>query len=222
MDPVKRVLTPSETYGLLVLERGRATLGRLAGERVVPLESFESQVMGKTRAGGQSAQRFARERDRQKHEFFDQVAAAAESAFLSDVPVEGLLLGGTTITVDEFQAGEFLHHELRNRILGVYPVEYATEQGLSQLVEQADSVLDSAEQQRTREALERFFTALEYGAAEVLLVSETLSADEIRELEIATTEQGGECIVVPSGTDRGARFEADFGGIGALLRFPIN
>ena len=239
LAPVERALAPSETYGLVVLERGRAALGRLAGERVLPLQSFESQVMGKTRAGGQSAQRFARERDRQKREFFDRVAAAAEAAFLGDDPVEGLLLGGTTITVEEFRGDGYLHHDLRDRVLGVYSVEYATEQGLSQLVDRAEAVLDDAERARTREVLERFFTALgrggdvvygpeetrvalDYGAVDVLLVSEALSADEIREFETATTEQGGECVVVPTGTDRGTQFEAGFGGVGALLRFPVD
>ncbi|WP_101295967.1 peptide chain release factor aRF-1 [Halegenticoccus soli] len=237
--PVEQALTPSEVYGLVVLERGRAALGRLAGERIVSSRTFESQVMGKSRAGGQSAQRFERERDRQKHEFFEQVADAVEQTFLDEPTVDGVLLGGTTITVDEFQQGGYLHHELRNRILGVYPIEYATKQGLSQLVERAEDVLSDAERRREREALDRFFTALgqdgdvaygaaetrtalDYGAVDVLLVSDARPSAEIRELEVATTDHGGECLVVSTDTDRGAQFDTAFGGLGALLRFPIN
>lgn len=237
--PVEQVLPPSEMYGLVVLERGRAALGRLVGDRIVSIRTFESQVMEKSRAGGQSAQRFERERNRQKHEFFEQVADAAEQTFLDEPTVDGVLLGGTTITVDEFQQGDYLHHELRNRILDVYPIEYATKQGLSQLVERAEDVLSDAERRREREALDRFFTALgqdgdvaygaeetrtalDYGAVDVLLVSDARPPAEIRELEAATTDQGGECLVVSTDTDRGAQFDTAFGGLGALLRFRIN
>ncbi|MBZ6497120.1 peptide chain release factor aRF-1 [Natrinema longum] len=237
--PVEQALTPSEVYGLVILERGRAALGRLAGERIVSSRTFESQVMGKSRAGGQSAQRFERERDRQKHEFFEQVADAAEQTFLDEPTVDGVILGGTTITVDEFQQGNYLHHELRDHILGVYPIEYATKQGLSQLVERAEDVLSDAERRREREALDRFFTALgqggdvaygadgtqtalDYGAVDVLLVSDARPPAEIRDLEETTTDQGGECLVVSTDTDRGAQFDTAFGGLGALLRFRIN
>ncbi|MCU4800251.1 peptide chain release factor aRF-1 [Halobacteria archaeon HArc-gm2] len=236
--PVEQALTPSTAYGLVVLERGRAALGRLAGERIVDTRTIESQVMGKSRAGGQSAQRFERERDRQKHEFFTQVADAVEGTFLSEPTVDGLVLGGTTITVDEFQQGDYLHHELRDRVLGVYPVEYATEQGLAQLVERAEDVLSDAQRRRERAALDRFFTALgrdgdvaygtdatrtaiEYGAVDVLLVADTLPPEQVRDLETATTDQGGECLIVSTDTDRGAQFETALGGLGAFLRFPI-
>lgn len=90
----------------------------------------------------------------------EQVTDAAEQTFLDESTVDGVLLGGKTITVDEFQPGDYLHHELRNRILGVYPIEYATTQGLSQLVERAEDVLSDAEHRRERETLDRFFTAL--------------------------------------------------------------
>ncbi|MCU4802381.1 hypothetical protein OB920_18550 [Halobacteria archaeon HArc-gm2] len=43
--PVEQALTPSTVYGLVVLERGRAALGRLAGERIVDTRTIESQVM---------------------------------------------------------------------------------------------------------------------------------------------------------------------------------
>lgn len=42
--------------------------------------------------------------------------------------------------------------ELQTRILGVYPIEYATKQGLSQLIERAEDVLSGAERRRKRKA----------------------------------------------------------------------
>ena len=63
--------------------------------------------------------------------------------------------------------------------------------------------------------------ALDYGAVETLLVSEALSTDEIHSLEREVEEEGGDLVVVPEGFDRGARFSEGFGGVGALLRFPV-
>ncbi|WP_436925969.1 Vms1/Ankzf1 family peptidyl-tRNA hydrolase [Halosimplex amylolyticum] len=257
--PLERTTGDDRTYGLLVVERGGAVLGRLDGDAVAPVESIESEVMGKTRAGGQSAQRFARERERQKEEFFDEVAAETEWAFLADagatdggavgdatddadtdaLAVDGLLVGGTTVTVDDFLEGDHLDYRLEDAIVGGhYAVEYAGEQGLDQLVDRASDELDAAAERPAREALDDFFDALgadepvvygpeetaealDYGAVETMLCSAALPAEAIREWEARTDEEGGETVVVPDGFDRGARFREAFGGVGALLRFPL-
>ncbi|WP_459193102.1 Vms1/Ankzf1 family peptidyl-tRNA hydrolase [Halosimplex sp. J119] len=266
--PLERTTGDSRTDGLLVVERGGAVLGRLDGEAISVVESIESAVMGKTRAGGQSAQRFARERERQKEEFFDEVASEAERAFLADagggdgnaadaaadggtatettdgdggsaLAVDGLLVGGTAVTVDDFLEGDHLDYRLDDAIVGGhYAVEYAGEQGLHQLVDRASDELEAAAERPAREALETFFDALggddpvvygpeettealDYGAVETMLCSAALPAEEIREWEARTEEEGGETVVVPDESDRGTRFREAFGGIGALLRFPI-
>ena len=245
LDPIEHIITPDNTYGLIVIERGGASLGRLVGDRVIHLRTMESMVMGKTRAGGQSAQRFARERERQKQDFFQKVGKGANQAFLDrgsdeDVGIDGLLIGGTTITIDEFLDSDEIDYRLRDRLLGKHTVDHASEQGLQQLAEQStDDVLD-AERHQAREALNQFFTALgtgeepvtygadevetaiEYGAVDTLLVSESLPLDRIRELEEETEGIGGETVVVSTDFDRGEQLQSVFGGIAALLRFPIN
>jgi len=260
LDPVKATVAPGETFGLVVVERGRAAVGRLLGERVVPDRTFESQVMGSSRAGGQSAKRFERERARQAHEFFEEVAATAEEAFLGetgtggdpsssdasgnsadnadDESVTGVVVGGSMGTAGQFVDGDYLDHRLRDRLLGTYGVEYATEQGLHDLVDAAQAELLDAEQRAVREHIEDFFgrlrdddpvaygvedvlQAAEYGAVDTALVATDVSGDTREEIETAVAEQGGETVVVSDGSDRGARFGETF-GVGALLRFPVN
>ena len=263
VEPLADLARPSAEYGLLVVERGGAALGRLAGDRVELIEEFDSQVMGKSRAGGQSAQRFERERERQKHEFFETVAEEAERAFLgpdatagssgdagdsaggdsetaSDAGVDGLLLGGTEVTVEEFRTDDYLDHRLRDAIVGgPVAVEYASEQGLRQLAEKSRERLDEAETRPAREALDRFFEAireredevvygeddveeaLSYDAVDTVLVSDGLPAEEVREIADRAAEEGGESIVVPTEIERGRQFHESFGGVAALLRFPI-
>lgn len=221
--------------------------------------------MGKTRAGGQSAKRFERKREGQKEAFFRTVGERVERAFLEgggeategsegaeragDAPeptVDGLVVGGTTVTVEEFLDGDYLDHRLRDRIVGgSFAVEYASEQGLRQLVEKAEDDLEAAGREEVRAALDRFFSgleadaaddesppvtygreavdeALQYDAVETALVAEGVDGETASEIERRATEAGGECLVVPTGFERGEQFAAAFDGIGAVLRFPID
>lgn len=163
VEVVETVARSPASYGLLVVERGGAALGHLDGDRVETIETIESDVMGKTKAGGQSADRFERDRARQKAAFFDEVAAEAKRAFVGgdEVTVDGLLLGGTTVTVDEFVGSDALDHRLRDATVGgTFSVEYASEQGLRKLVERGREAMNEAEFDSVRSSLERFREAL--------------------------------------------------------------
>jgi len=260
LDPVRATVAPGETFGLVVVERGRAAVGRLVGDRVVPDRTFESQVMGSSRAGGQSAKRFERERARQVHEFFEEVGVTARESFLGDAggkatnsdgnganadgngansdSVTGVVVGGSMGTAQQFVDGDYLDHRLRDRLLGTYGVEYATEPGLYDLVDAAQAELLDAEQRAVREHVDDFFgrlrdddpvaygvedvlRAAEYGAVDTALVSADVASDTRERVETAVAEQGGGAVVVTDGSDRGARFGETF-GVGALLRFPVN
>lgn len=239
VDPVREAVAPGERFGLLIVERGGAAVGRLAGDRVVPIRAFESQVMRSSRAGGQSAERFARERERQAHEFYEEVGNVAREAFLGEDPVEGVVVGGTLSTARRFVDDGYLDHRLQERLLGTYGVEYATERGLHQLVEAAGEDLLDAERRRARERVDAFLArvrdgdrvtygveavdrALEYGAVDELLVADSVDRERRAQLETAADHQGGETVVVSTETDRGERFARAFDGVGALLRFPVN
>lgn len=239
LGPLEVAADEHDVYGLLVVERGGAALGRYDGESVTHLESFDSDVPGKHRAGGQSADRFERRRQERKAEFFERVADAARREFLDTGRdrVDGLVLGGTEITVDEFNDGGYLDTRLQESVVDTYSVEYANEQGLRQLAEQAAN--DLPVDHRAREALDDFFAALaheddpvaygrdavkralRFDAVETLLLSAALPVETRLELEERAQEEGGESVIVPTGTDRGDRFADAFGGVAALCRFPI-
>lgn len=232
--------TPDDTFGLVVIERGGAAVGRLVGDRIIPIRSLESQVMGKTRAGGQSAQRFKRERERQKHEFFQKVATIANDGLAAgDDIVTGVAVGGTLATVKEFVNGDYLDHRLQDRVLGTYSVEYGNVQGLNQLVEKAESQILDAERQEEREVLDEFFKrlrdgdtvaygvdevemAIEYGAVDTAILSTEVPQGRRREIQTGVEQQGGDTCVVSTETERGAQFADTFNGVGALLRYSVS
>ena len=239
LEPLEAVTEPDSDYGLVVVERGGGARGRRAAGGVAPGGTFDSDVPGKSSAGGQSAERFERDRERQKREFFDEVAERAEREFLGDDPVDGLLLGGTTGTVETFREEADLDHRLEERIVGEFAVEYASEQGLRQLAEKGEDELESRDRRDVRETLSTFFDgirdggqpvaygldevddALEYDAVETLLLSTDLEGEQLQTLGDRAGEQGGDTVVVPDDFPDGSRFADAFDGVGALLRFPI-
>ncbi|QLC33553.1 single-stranded DNA-binding protein [Halarchaeum sp. CBA1220] len=231
--PLERGAASRRTVGLVVVERGGAAVGRLDGDGVETLETFESAVPGKTRAGGQSADRFRRRREERKREFFASVGEAAGREF--DDP-DALALGGTHVTVEAFRDGDYLPAELAARVAGTYAVEYAGERGLERLAAAANGDVGETHE-RAQRALSEFFSrlpdgdvtygeervgeALDYGAVDRLLVAADVDAATRELYAERADEEGGDVVVVPERVEGGARFARAFDGVGALLRFPV-
>ena len=244
VGPLESMTEPAATYGLLVVERGGAALGRLEGEEIIPIETLENEIADETPSQDNAPEEAEGEalQDRQvewKEGFFDDVADAAERAFLGEEPIDELLIGGTEITIEEFTDDDRLDHRLRDRIAGTFTVEYASEQGLRQLVDRAEDYLTESEDRPAREALDRFFDAVDsedeavaygreeieealtYDAVETLLLSESVPAEKTGELIERAEEIEAKHVIVPTDLDRGEQFQQAFGGFGALLRFEI-
>ncbi len=198
LEPLESMLKERKTYGLLVLDRREATIGLLVGKRTEPYRHLTSTVPGKQRKGGQSAQRFQQLRLIAIHDFYKKVGEAASEVFMSvDMnDLAGVLIGGPSPTKEEFDSGEYLHHELEKKKVGLFDVAYTDESGLSELVNAASERLYDIDLMEEKRAMERFFKELisesekaaygeenvrknlEIGSVEVLLISEDLRAEK--------------------------------------------
>ena len=145
LDPLKQMLEEKFVYGLLVLDRREAYWGFLRGNRIEPMGGANSTVPGKTRKGGQSAARFGRLREIAIDEFYTKIGERSSAIFLAEKDFferfKGVLIGGPSPTKEEFEAGNFLHHEIQKRIIGIFDVAYTNEDGLSELVDAAKDAL---------------------------------------------------------------------------------
>ncbi len=240
-EPVELIVTPEEAYGLLAVTRDKSTIGQLVGDRIDIIREIETPVMGKSRAGGQSAARFERLREEQKHTHFKRTADATEDAFFEDgeLAVQGLLIGGTDITVDEFTSAEYLDYRLVNGTLGTFNVAYGDKTGLKQLVDKAGDVLQSHREGQAKELVDEFLRrlstddshatygpdnvdrALQYGAVDTLLLSETLDGELIDDLSERAENKGGDVELISNSFEEGEQLDNVFGGIAALLRYEI-
>ena len=103
-DPVAfaDAVEPPDRWGVLLVRKGGFAVARLEGTAVVEHKVGQRHVQGRTKAGGQSQQRFARRRDNQARQAYE---AAAEHAvrILGDGRMR-VVAGGDHGAVDEVLA----------------------------------------------------------------------------------------------------------------------
>ena len=196
-EPLEEMLADKGLFGLLVLDRREANVGWLRGKRVEPVRSTTSLVPGKQRKGGQSQKRFARLRLEAIDNFYQEIAEMADELFVPHRhEIEGVLVGGPSPTKEEFLDGDYLHHEIQEKVLGKFDVAYTNESGLYDLVDAAEDALADAEVMKDKQLMEQFFDELHggdlatygfaqtrenliMGSVETLLISEDLRQDVV-------------------------------------------
>ncbi len=198
LDPLRDMLAERGTFGLLVMDRREAALGVLKGKNVESLVKLTSNVPGKTHKGGQSQARYARLREIAAHEFFVRIARHCEKVFLNMTDLKGFIIGGPGPTKDFFVKEEYLHHELRKKLLDVLDVSYTNEFGLSELVDASANLFKGMDINREKALMQRFLSEvikdkglagygdsevrglIDMGAVETLLVSEAQESFRVR------------------------------------------
>jgi len=89
---------PPAHWGVLLVRKGGFAIARLAGERTVESKVGQRHVQGRTKAGGQSQQRFSRRRDNQARAAFE--AAAGHAHRILTGPLKALVCGGDRTAVE--------------------------------------------------------------------------------------------------------------------------
>lgn len=239
LDPLKEMLETDEVYGLLIIERNEASIGILDGKNVKLLETMTSGIPGKTRAGGQSSQRFARIRETMAKEFFKRVAEHMKETFWDMKKLKGILVGGPIPTKEDFLEKGALVTQLKEKVIAVKDLGGTGIHGLHELVNLCQDALAEQEITKQKQILDLFFESLakdpnkvSYGMAEVedrlmrgavdkLIISKSLDRRKIKELEALAKESSCEIYIVTSETAEGVQFD-NLGGVAGLLRFEVH
>jgi Actinobacteria/chloroflexi VLRF1 release factor len=94
---------PPDCWGVVLVRKGGFAVARLAGTALVEHKVGQRHVQGRTKAGGQSQQRFSRRRDNQARQAFE--AAADHAARILGASGHTMLVtGGDRAAVDEVLA----------------------------------------------------------------------------------------------------------------------
>ena len=238
LDPLKEMLETENIYGLLIIERNEASIGILDGRHIKLLQTLTSGIPGKTRAGGQSSQRFHRIRESMAKEFFKRVADHMKDYFFENKKLKGILIGGPIPTKEEFLEQGQLVTALKDKVIAVKDLGGEGIHGLQELVGLCQDVLAEQEITKQKKILDEFFEKLAkdpdkvtYGEAEVedrlirgavekLIISKSLDKEKIRRLEDLAKASSAEIHIVTKDTAQGVQFD-NLGGTGGILRFVV-
>lgn len=160
-DALKEMVRETEIYGLVVLDKSEADIGLLSGKKIKSLKHMESIVPGKTKAGGWSANRYARIREGMLNDFLKKVGDIASAQFKDLRDLKGVLIGGSGPVKNMFAEGDFLNYEVKNKIIGIIDTSYTGSYGMQETVDRAEDVLEEASVMKEKKILDRFFGELE-------------------------------------------------------------
>lgn len=238
LEPLKELIAEKELYGLIVLDAKEASIGLLSGKKIEQLKHLESTVPSKSVKGGMSQRRYDRIREDALNEFFTKVGEIASQEFLKIKNLKGVIIGGPGPTKDDFYKKEYLNYQIQAKVLGVKDIGNTDEYGLEELVKRSEDLMKEAKVAKERDLLQKFFTelqregkvvygqdnvrkAVDVGAVEILLVSETLEEDLIEDIVEKAKKMGARVELISVDTSEGKQFR-ELGGIGAFLRYKLD
>jgi peptide chain release factor subunit 1 len=175
LEPLWEILEHEDNYGILVIDAKDATIATLKGQRADIIKDMSSGVAGKTRAGGQSARRYERLREMHLQEYFNRVGNSLTESFLNKPNLKGIIVGGPGPTKEDFLKGNYLHHEIREKILTTVDTGYTGHEGVKEVVNRSRSFLEQVRYTQERNIVQEFLRHLgeddglaTYGEKEVL------------------------------------------------------
>src|SRR3989344_2580837 len=238
LDILEEMLDTKEVYGLVVMDRRDATIAILKGKTIIPLRKTHSEVPGKFKAGGQSAQRFARIREGAAKDHYKKVAEYVKEKFMENKDLKGIIVCGPGPTKYDWVEGNYITNEVKKKILAIKDLSYTDEFGLQELVDKSQDVLAEEEIVAEKQIMAKFFNLLgsqqgmvSYGEAEVLnntrmgavdtlLLSEELEDEKIEAFEKEAEAVGTKVTIISTETREGAQLR-DMGKIAAILRYEV-
>ncbi|MHA1771680.1 MAG: peptide chain release factor aRF-1 [Candidatus Thorarchaeota archaeon] len=230
------MVKPKSLVVIVLIEGGKVTIGYLRGKHIELVRDEDFYIIGKTRAGGQSARRYQRIRDEKMQEFFKHVGKLLSDLLLDNIDnVDAIVLGGNTIRAQEFLEKGDLDYRIREKIVDtIIPVSVVDETGLLQAMKEAARILKETEIYAERVAWDKFMESLmrgentvTYGEKEVMAalregrVEEILVVEDHPALDQLVDEvnlYGTKLLVFSTQTESGAQLKS-FGGIAARLRW---
>ncbi len=198
LEPLEEMLKEQETYGLIVIDRGEAAVGYLKGTYINVLKEFTSGTHSKHRAGGQSSVRFSRLIEEGKIKFIRRVADYCNEVFIEMEDLKGIFIGGPGFTKNEFVKDESLDYRLQEKIINTVDLGYGGSEGIRPLVMKIKDDIKDVKYIQQKEYIQKFMghvagetgyavygeeeirKALNYGALDILIISEDIEKTVIK------------------------------------------
>ena len=186
-----------------------------------------------------SAHRFERLREGAAKEFFNRLAEYTKANFLENKDLKGIIVGGPGMTKNEWVDGNYITDLLKRKIIAIKDLSYTGEFGLQELVDKSQDVLANEEISTEKALMQRFFEklaknqkevaygeiqvrkAVEQGAADIVLLSESVDENKIEEFEKLAEQFGTKVELISTETREGVQLR-DMGKFAAILRYEVH
>jgi len=186
LEPLYELLRAEDAFGILVIDSKAATFAMLKGKRADIIKDITSGVAGKTRAGGQSARRYERIRQMHLNEYFTRVGKYMTEIYLDAPDLKGIIVGGPGPTKEDFLKGNYLHYEIKDKVLTTVDTGYTGRGGVKEVVERSREFIRNVRFYEERKIVQDFLynvgqeTGLAtYGEREII---QALKANNVRTL----------------------------------------
>jgi len=236
-EELENMTVPKSLVVIVLIEGGKVTIGYLRGKHMELVRDEDFYIIGKTRAGGQSAKRYLRIREEKMVEFFRYVGRMLTELLVDNLDnVDAIVLGGNTIRCLEFLDKGDIDYRIRDKIAEtIISVSVIDETGLFQAMKEASRIMKETEIYAERQAWDKFMEdlmkglntvtygkkevmeALQLGRVDTLMITEDL-ADQMDTIYDDATNFGSDLLIFSNQTESGAQLKS-FGGIAARLRW---
>ena len=196
--PLEEMLSPKDTYGLLVIGRKVSAVGYIRGNHLEVVREFTSGIHGKHRAGGQSQKRYERLIEEGEKRFYRRISDEINELFLSMEDLNGIFIGGPGPSKEKFVNDESLDYRLQDKIIDVVDLGYSGREGIRALIEKVKDKIANIKYIRERQVMQQYMKeistdsglatygleevqkALNYSAVDTLILSEKLDTYKVK------------------------------------------
>lgn len=155
-EALKGLITDDETYGFVIVDGNGVVFGKLCGTNKEILHKFVVNLPGKTRRGGQSANRIARTRDEKKANYIRKVVEKLNEIFLTH-QVKGIIVAGNGHIKELVVASDLLDYRVRPLFVGkLLDIAYGGENGFQQAIEMSGEILKNVKYLKEKILLGKF------------------------------------------------------------------
>ncbi len=160
LDPLRKMTESHDIIGLLVMDNREATIGILRGAIIEILDNLQSGIAGKHHKGGQSQNQFMRLHEEMTQLFHKSVAEAANNIWSNYPTLQGILIGGSGMSKDNFIASGLLDYRLRTKMLAIFDTGYTDYQGMKELLLKSASLIQGTEYVRQKQHFDQFMESI--------------------------------------------------------------
>ena len=156
IEPLLEMATERDAFGVILVDSTEATVATVRGQRMEILQEFNSGIPGKHRAGGQSARRFERIREQAMNDYFHRVAKHTLESLSKVQGLKGIIIGGPGPTKYEFEEGDYLNYQLKEKILATVDTSYVGDQGVEEVISKSQEILKGVRYLEEKRLVQKF------------------------------------------------------------------